>query len=70
MVLGAIVVSVTIFYSVRHFRNEDPTVYINNLVLSGPPKLSLNNSNFLLMLKHLYPESGLYFGQQEKFFTV
>lgn len=56
------IIAVTVFYTVDFFRNGESKVYINDLILDGPPKLSVNNTSFLVMVKHVYPESGSLYG--------
>ena len=51
-------IAVSILYAVIFFRNKDSKVYINDLLLDGAPTSILDRINFVLMFKHVYPESG------------
>lgn len=60
----------TVLYTIDFFRNVYSKIYINNLVLDGPPVLDLKDKNFVMFIKHNYPTSGQFFGLQDKFFTL
>ena len=70
IILVTALITVSIFYTINFFRNVESKVYINDLVLDDPPIVSVSNKNFLMMFRHVYPESGPFYGQQEKFFTL
>jgi hypothetical protein len=61
---------VSVFYTIDFFRNVDSKVYINGLVLDGPPSLMVNNKNFLVIVKHVYPETGSLYGMQDSIFNL
>lgn len=62
IILVTAIITVSVFYSIDFFRNKDSKVYINDLVLDGPPTVSVSNKNFVMMFRHIYPESSPLFG--------
>ena len=55
LTLVGVIITVSTFYTINFFRNKESKVYINDIILDGSPELQLNNKNFLLMFKHVYP---------------
>ena len=62
IILVTAIITVSVLYTIEFFRNKESKVYINDLVLDSPPTVTVNNSKFLVMIKHVYPESGPFYG--------
>lgn len=70
IVLAGVIIAVSLIYTVNFFRNVESKVYINDVILDAPPILQISNRNFLLMFKHIYPETGPLHGQQDQIFKL
>lgn len=70
ILLGSAIITVSIFQAYYFYKNSEPVVYINDLVLDGPPVIKISNKNFIWMVRHIYPENGPFYGQQDKIFKA
>lgn len=70
IILASAIIAVTIFQTIIFFKNVESKVYINDLILDGPPVIKISNRNFLLMLRHIYPSDGQFAGQINKFLDL
>lgn len=70
IILLSAVITVTVFYTIRFFRNVQSKIYINDIILEGPPTLNISNKNFVFMINENYPTSGRFYGMQSKIFNI
>lgn len=70
IILASAVITVSMFQTYYYLKKKDPRVYINDLVLDGPPTIKLSNKSFVFMVKHVYPANGPLQGQQDKIFNI
>lgn len=62
IILVSAVIAVSVFQGIYFYKNEESSVYINDIVLNGSPTVELNNTNFIMMVRHIYPQTGPLYG--------
>lgn len=43
---------------------------MNKVLIKNPPTINLTDSRYIIMFRHIYPESSPFHGQLDKFISV